>query len=670
MVVSAADFNEWDLRKIPAQKRRRGNPKKKNNKWQYKDIITAFDIETTRLEDIEQSIMYIWQWQFGPDITVIGRTWEDFTDLCQRIKPHMQGQRLLVFVHNLSYEFQFLRGIYSFTKDEVFAVKPRKILKCEMYDYIEFRCSYLHSNMSLEEYLKKMGVQHKKLAMDYDIKRYPWTELTEPDLDYCIHDVQGLVEALQVDLDLEHDNFYTFPLTSTGYVRRDAKQAMRKVSHTYVSSLLPNLHIYTMLREAFRGGNTHANRHYAGRIVKDVKSADRSSSYPDVQVNCEMPVSRFYEAGPMDFDSVLDLINRRHKAVLLRMAVYNLRLKDPHWGCPYVPKSKVRYGKGLRLDNGRILSADYFEITVTDIDLEIMLDEYDFEAVPLDVAHARYGKLPQALLDVTINYYKHKTELKGVTGQEVFYTKEKNKLNSIYGMSAQDPVKDKCLFVDLEAADTGGYKDEGRPAAELLEESNRHAFLSYAWGVWVTAWARLRLEEGIKKAANQPWGDGFVYCDTDSVKYVGNIDWTDYNEDRKRDSIQSGAWAVDPEGIMHYMGVYETEKTADRFVTWGAKKYLCDYGGTLKATIAGVNKAEAGAELARHGGMGAFQPGFVFKDAGGTEAIYNDHPQLPALEIDGHSLQITSNVVIRPDLYTLGIFGDYERLLGYNILQF
>lgn len=666
MIVSAAEFNEWDLRQIPAQKRQPGNPGRKNSKWQYKDIITAFDIETTRIPDIEQSVMYVWQWQFGDDITVVGRSWDEFIGLCMRIRPHMQGQRLLVFVHNLSYEFQFLRGVYAFGPDDVFAVKPRKILKCEMFGFIEMRCSYLHSNMSLDEYLQKMGVVHRKLTMDYDKPRFPWTELTSDELAYCVNDVQGLVEALKIDMQLEGDNFYTFPLTSTGYVRRDAKEAMRRVSPTYIPGLLPDLHIYTMLREAFRGGNTHANRYYAGKVVKDVHSADRSSSYPDVQVNCEFPVSRFFEAGAFSFDEVLDLINRRHKAVLMRVAIYDLRLKDETWGCPYIPKSKTRYGKGLRVDNGRVLSADYLEITITDIDLEIMLSEYEFDAVPLDVAHARYGKLPPALVEVTKRYYRNKTELKGVPGQEVFYTKEKNKLNSIYGMSAQDPVKDRILFKDLDAADQGGYVQEGKDPAELLEENNKHAFLSYAWGVWVTAWARLRLEEGIRLASSQPWGDGFVYCDTDSVKYVGDVDWSAYNADRERDSRASGAYATDPKGVTHYMGVYEVEDTADKFVTWGAKKYLCDYGGKLKATIAGVNKSMAGAELARHGGVDAFKPGFIFRDAGGTEAIYNDYPQVGEYVVDGHRLEITANVVLRPDFYTLGLAGDYERLLRYS----
>ena len=42
--------------------------------------------------------------------------------------------KVVIFVHNLSFEFQFLRGIYHFDNEEVFAVESRKVLKCEMFE--------------------------------------------------------------------------------------------------------------------------------------------------------------------------------------------------------------------------------------------------------------------------------------------------------------------------------------------------------------------------------------------------------------------------------------------------------------------------------------------------------------------------------------------------------
>ena len=169
-IVSPGDFPfEW-FRKIKIQKRRKGNPVTKS-RVKYLDIVTAFDIETTALDDIEQSIMYIWQWQFGTEYTVIGRTWEEFNKfknrLCATCLP--EGVSLVVYVHNLSYEFQFLRGIYHFELEEVFAIKSRRVLKCTMQEKrLEFRCSYIHSNMSLAEYTKKMGADHVKLSGEQD----------------------------------------------------------------------------------------------------------------------------------------------------------------------------------------------------------------------------------------------------------------------------------------------------------------------------------------------------------------------------------------------------------------------------------------------------------------------------------------------------------------------
>lgn len=646
---------EW-LKNIKVQTRSAGNPGT-TKKVKYKDIITAFDIETTRIQEIEQSVMYIWQWQFGIEYTVIGRTWEQFTMLCERIAQAMkESEFLCVFVHNLSYEFQFLRGIYKFEPEEVFALDSRKVLKTTMFEHIEMRCSYIHSNMGLDEYTHKMGAAHAKTKdLDYSISRYAWTELTPLELQYCVHDVLGLVEAITIEMNHDGDNLYTFPLTSTGYVRRDAKQAMRQVSHTFVRNQLPEYKTYQMCRESFRGGNTHANRHYAGYILHNVKSADRSSSYPDVLCNCEFPVTAFFHAGGITYSELLELINIRKKAVLMRVSMSNVRLRDPFWGAPYLSKDKCRNQHNALYDNGRILSADYLETTITDIDFKIILAEYDFDDfVPFDVAHARYGILPPALLDIIIKYYETKTGLKNVEGQDLYYMKSKNKINAIYGMMAQDPVKQTIDFIEDDF-----IKREDLPE-ELLTTHNKKAFLCYQWGVWTTAWSRYRLEEGIRLAE-----DGFVYCDTDSVKHLGDIDWTEYNNERIQDSKRTGAYAKDPKGITYYMGVFESEGQYYEFSTLGAKKYC--YRETpeseLKVTIAGVTKKKGGKELEKAGGIEAFKAGFIFYEAGGTEAIYNDTPEITKYTVEGREIDITANVVLRPSTYTLGIAAEYERLL-------
>lgn len=440
MVVNCAEFHpDQYFQTVGLLKNRRGNPSGK--KRHYMALTTAFDIETTLLEN-NQTIMYIWQWQFGEDYTVIGRTWDEFLQLQHDVKECLPEDRwLVVYVHNLSYEFQFLKGVYAFQSSEVFALDSRKILKCDMWGCFEFRCSYRLSNMNLKDFTKKMDVKHKKLSgeeFNYSQKRYPWTQLTDKELEYCTNDVLGLVEAINRKMEIDGDNLQTIPLTSTGYVRRDAKRAMRsgKTHHNFVHSILPDWEQYKVLRQAFRGGNTHANRYYSGDIIENVHSADESSAYPYVLCNCEFPMTAFIPIDKSDLNPeyITRCMSIRHKALLLVVAIKNLSLRNPFWGCPYISKDKCRNVRKASEteDNGRILSAEYLEISITDIDLRIILDEYKGEIIFLKGWYSSYKKLPEEFVQQVIKYYKDKTELKGVSGQEVYYDKAKALLNALY----------------------------------------------------------------------------------------------------------------------------------------------------------------------------------------------------------------------------------------------
>ncbi len=660
-IITAQEFPFAKFAAIEPQTRKRGNQKKRTgNDVKYKNILTAFDIETTRIPEIDQSVMYVWQWAFGPELVVMGRTWEELGEFVQKLGQVMKNdERLIVWVHNLSYEFQFIRNVHEWKDGDVMAVKSRKVLR-SVWDFLEFRCSYIHSNMSLEVYTDKMDAEHKKLtekemqklglpAFDYDKPRFSWTPLEDYEKRYCVNDVVGLVEALAIEMKDDGDNLYTVPLTSTGYVRRDAKAAVNgsRLCAKIMKEQLPDYEVYKLLREAFRGGNTHANRFFVGEILENVHSADRSSSYPDVQCNDRFPMGVFQRVKDCSIEHIMSLITKRHKAVLLRLAMLDdIRLQDPKWPVPYIPTDKCRNLSGEVVDNGRVLSADYLEITVTDVDLLIIMSEYTCgRYVVLDAYQTYYGKMPDELRKVTIDYYKKKTALKDVKGQEIQYTKSKNKLNSIFGMSAQDPVKPEFHYDasrDAEGKDIF-YQNDDNPE-ELLEMFNKHAFLAYQHGVWITAWARYRLEEGIRMA-----GHNFVYCDTDSVKYLGEIDWRRYNSIREAASRDSGAFATDPAGHTHYMGVYEFEGTYDEFITWGAKIYAVKEDGKVKVTIAGVNKKKGGEELEKAGGLEALKPGFVFREAGGLESVYNDG--WTEYTVEGRTIKIGPNICLRPSTY-------------------
>lgn len=705
-------YGEYDLKQmlqsVPVIRRGRGNPKSRRAGWQYKNLISAFDIETSLIKigshnagtdraphmiDDYVSIMYIWQFQFGMDVTIIGRTWDQFSDLIDVIEDALTPEeRLLVFVHNLSYEWQFLRDqkILGSRLDEesVFCVKSRtpvKFVCCS--DKVEFRCSYLQTNMSLDEFTSKMEVEHQKLSgeeFDYSKIRYPWTPLSDRELAYCVNDVQGLVEAIHKELLIDHDTLYSLPLTSTGYVRRDIKKAIRTMPGDYIRNQLPDYSTYRMLREAFRGGNTHASRFYSDkRIDADITCLDISSSYPNVLINQRFPVTAFreIERSCLTIDHVIKLV-KKGRAVLARIAMYDIELRNPFWPVPYLSRDKCRNIVDPDYDNGRILRARYLETTVTDVDLQILLEEYDADIEILDAMFAAYGYLPEPIREVIRDYYRRKTGLKNVEGQEIYYNKAKALLNAIFGMMAQNPVRLEEAYIHAEYQTGIHYKDEAGGRAWLSEElallegkdileiahgeNIEKSTMPYQWGVWTTAWARRSLEYMIQIA-----GDRFLYCDTDSCYYFGESDFTSYNRERMADSEHNGAYAADIYGEVHYMGVLEIDKQMSSFLTMGAKKYAYIDRHGLHITIAGVSKSKGAEELteyaAAHGlrdGLDAMRENFVFRDAGGTESVYNDEP-LEELLVDGKSIYVPSNVAIKPSSYKIGLGTDYKELLTF-----
>lgn len=657
-------ISEFDFTSIQTLKAPRGNPRGRRKNL-YKDVIVTFDIETTRLPDIDQSFMYIWQMCIG-DNTIVGRTWEEFKLLLSTWKSNLlDNEKVVIFVHNLSYEFQFLAGIYLFDPESVFLIDSRKVLKATMYEHFEFRCSYLHSNMSLAQYTTKMGVKHGKLSgkkFDYSKIRTPVTELSEYEMRYCLDDVLGLKEAIEKEMELDNDTLYTFPLTSTGYVRREVKKAMRGYSYEALKNMQPDLQLYELLHDAFRGGNTHANRYYAGMILNNVHSTDRSSSYPDVMCNERFPMSPFKlinKGKKVDSEKIMELI-AEDQALVMRVRIIGLDLIDPYWGAPYLAINKCSYVGAVK-DNGRILKADAVETAITDVDLGIILSEYSFDAIEYwSVYSSKYGKLPRCFIDCIEHYYKNKTELKGVEGQEVYYDKSKALLNSLYGLCVQRILREPIIFDGHEYTSDPEFDKE-----KAFKKATANPFNSYAWGVWITALSRLRLEEGLRMVHESPRAY-FIYTDTDSIKYQGDLDLTAYNNKRIMDSKRSGAWAIDPKGKTHYMGVFEDEGTYSEFITYGAKKYAYVKNGEIGVTISGVNKEAGAKEIKKKGGLSALVEGFTFTEAGGTEAKYNDDPLsdgIDTVNIDGLDIKITRNLCIKESTYTLGLTADYKRVL-------
>lgn len=646
-IIRVDEFDPSIIDDMPVQPK--GNKKRGGSRLYLADPIT-FDIECSSLTESELSFMYIWQMQITDDLTVIGRTWDEFRDMYDIINEHVgNGHMIVCYVHNLSYEWQYLKDVIPI--DDVFALDDRKVLKF-MSGRIEFRCSYLHSNMSLSKFLKSMNVPDQKTELDYSVIRYPWTILTDEEIRYCVNDVKGLREALIIEMQRDGDDLYTIPLTSTGYVRRDAKDALKGYQR-YIKKMLPDREIFDMLRAAFRGGNTHANRYNADRVIRatdeyPINSYDISSSYPSVLMSEKYPT--IFVPGDIDY---LYLYIQHGKACLMTIRLFDVRLKDESFPVPYIPEAKCNYVIDPILDNGRIIRASALEMTITEVDLSIIEEEYifEYEIVKLFVAPKR--PLPERFKDLLMNIYRQKTALKGA-GDEYAYQKIKNKFNSFYGMCVQNPCKQTMIFRNGVL-----IPDESKTEDDMIADYKNKGWLPYQWGVWCTAYARRKLEDGIMAVDN----DGFLYCDTDSVKMVGDYE---FEFDLLNTMYQYDKWsAVDKNNRIHYLGIFEkdNDKPIRAFCTLGAKKYVYEDDDGLHITISGVDKRIGAEEL---GSIENFRDGFIFTKAGGVEAIYNDYRnERKYITVEGRRIRITSNVYLKPSTYTLSLDFEYKRLINY-----
>ena len=673
------------LPKVPKAKK----PSNKAN--YYVNVQNAFDIETTRLdlskdpnEHDYHAFMYIWQWQLG-EHTIIGRSWDGFECLVSMLANSLyeisedeglpEVPHLVCWIHNAAHEFAFLSGIYPFKPEEGFYREVRKPIYFEMYRCIEFRCSYLQTNMSLKKLTKQYDVQEKLSGQkfDYEKIRFPWTELSDYELQYCITDVQSLVEVMRIRMEKDGDNLQTIPLTSTGYVRRDVRNALKPL-YLQIRDILPDEDQYRLLRRAFRGGNTHANKAHANKILKDVYSYDMASCYPAQQLTKQYPMSKFRW---LDDRLTLDRIIRFLKLNYAVVGLYeftNLRLKDKKTAIPYLslsrtesfdfeyPDDKKKRKESYGIDNGRILYAKFSRMALTEIDLEIVLQQYDYDEIAVKSAMvAQKGFLPEEYKEVIRKYYHNKTYLKGTLDpdEQYLYQKDKEKLNAIYGMSAQDPI-----HADVEYDDgvwtVSGYD---RPKEEI-EKTLIKAKFPYQWGVYTTAYARQALQEGIDLA-----GTNMVYCDTDSIKTLGPVDVERINKKRRQLAKIYGGVEADRKGVDHYIGIFEYEGKYDRFVTCGAKRYAYEQDGHMNITVAGVTKQineETGIPFAVEelGSLENFREGMKWEKAGGVAAVYNDFDDFMYTDPEsGKQLHIGKNVALVPSTYEMTFTKDYKKLL-------
>lgn len=656
----------------------------RNHIAETREILT-FDIETSSIWNINGRIVsyedcysekqynnaeskaFCYIWQFGINDTVyFGRYLSELPKFLKRIKKACHGLSPIIWIHNLSYEFQFIREyLEEIAPITVFARSVRKPIKFD-WDIFEFRCTYMLTRKSLETWGKELGCDKMVGDLDYHILRTPKTPLTTTEMGYCKRDCIVVYHGVR-DFLKTYEYQHAIPLTQTGRVRRVVK-SFTKNDYKYlrqITRMQPStVNEYKLLRSAFMGGSTGACYLNAGKVLRHVGSFDLSSDYPSQIVRQKYPMRKFREV------SVKKKANFEKYAYIFVLKMENVQAKS---NARYLPSSKCIALKGAKYDNGKIISAKSCLFICTEQDYMILHDCYKFDEEIIKLYQSKKQYLPTYFVAYVLDLYENKTKLKGVAGAEDLYKESKEFINALYGMMVTD-------FVQSEIVYDHGWETVTPNIQESLDECHEEFYknyLPYQWGVWVTAYARRTLWTALLHIDKN--GDN-VYYDTDSCKQLNKQKYVDYFNSFNLRIISDTRKALqyhqislekmcplDKKGKRHFIGIWERERTYSEFVTQGAKRYAYQYAdGEIHCTVSGVPKNNAIALK----DLKDFKDGFVFprdlkKD--GVEISkklvqYVDNSDWSPV-LDGITIDNKNSIVMRPTTYEMGLLGDYKKLI-------
>lgn len=572
----------------------------KKKKESYYNVACVFDIETSSFYINEEKNACMYCWVFGINGKCVrGRTWEDFMKLITTLRHRYKldlTRRLIIYVHNLAYEFQWIRNLFQWEK--IFSIEQRRPLYALTKDGIEFRCSYMLSGYSLESVgnnLTKYKVNKMVGDLDYDLIRHSTTPLTDKEWGYVMND--GLVVMSYIQEEIERMGDITkIPLTKTGYVRLYCRESCLKDSNRVqynklMSRLTLSLNEYEELKRVYSGGFTHANNKYVNKTMSKVASFDFTSSYPTVMISEKYPMTKPRKVEIKNKEQFLKMLDNYCCMFDIQFKDITSKVDFEH----YISRSKCDYIDGYVLDNGRVVKASILSTSLTELDFKIIEKMYDWKSMKIANFYImEKAYLPKELISVILKLYENKTTLKGVEDKVVEYMISKCMLNSIYGMCVTDICRDEFLY-------DGDWKTIECSKESLLKEYNysKSRFLYYAWGVWVTAYARYNLFTGILECK-----DDYIYSDTDSIKILNYENHSQYFKEYNDNILKKLSNClkyynipikrVKPKtikGVEKPLGVWDFEGVYDYFKTLGAKRYMYIQDNEPHITISGVKKS-------------------------------------------------------------------------------
>lgn len=656
----------------------------------FSDAIIMCDTETSKerpnIKDKKGKYIpvenYVVAWSiairaYGHNIvTLYGNKPSEMCDCLGLIRDNIKAKNMIIYWHNMAYDWIFMRKFLM--RDLGF---PDKQLNVRSHYPILFawndagiimKDSLILSQRSLEKWAKDLQVEHQKAkgSWDYDKVRTQSEKFTADEILYIQNDVLAGVECIEKTMELLNKELYLLPYTATGIPREDIRKiAQVNKGHDLFKKLQSPFNVYRMLDEyIFHGGYVHGNRHLLNVTLtkeilgSDIEGEDFASSYPFHCLVYPYPASEFIPIKNCTVDEILAKSDKF--CFIFKLVMVRPRLKDYEFPMPVLQFSKAVKVINNICDNGRLLGADYCEIYLTEIDLEVINSLYEWDvAICTEVHYAEKKLLPKWFRDYIFGLFTAKCKLKGV--DDISYTLSKYKLNAAaFGMSVQKYIKPEILE-DFESGkcEPSDWTLEQQEAAYEKHINKRSSVLNFATGVYITAYSMRSLFR--LGSCCETW----IYSDTDSVYGAG---WDQkklkaYNDNCKELLKKAGYGPVIVKEREFWLGVAEHDELKDTYTEFrvqGAKRYAgrCKADNKIHITVAGVPKC--GADQLNDN-MDNFHPGFIFK---GEQTGKKTHSYILKEEIEiKNGIEYGDSIDLTPCDYELdGVIDipDWEDLLS------
>lgn len=552
-----------------------------------------------------------------------------------------------VFVHNLAFDASFLishQDVYT-----MFASSAHKPYYYITMNGVRYKDTAVLTQKKLEQLgkeLTKFDVHKMVGDFDYNKIRNGHTPFNKKERGYVVNDT--LVLAAYIAEELETYKYVCYmPLTMTGIVRAFARSAMNgdlktykefdrvgvlpkdsklhkllnlnkmtREETTYASNLAKEmagnsgrslkltLGKYQEMERAYTGGFTHSNPYRTTKINRNVQSWDFTSSYPTRMVSEKYVINDGYRVPVDDLEDKLKRAEKDNKLYMFDVSFSKIESNvDFDY---YLSVSKCECDKDNLIEsNGRVVCATDVKTTMLSTDWETFSKVYDMSGTKFsNVWCFDLGYLPLGLVMSTLYFYKQKTKLKGIVGEEKNYRRSKARLNSLYGMCCLSVLRTISSYSNEKGWED--YKTDDM-SKEMLEKkideynNSKSRFLYYMWGVQISSYSRRELWRGILECGND-----YVYSDTDSIKVINADKHKKFIDEYNAEIVDKInacldyyhldhelACPVDIKGNEHQLGVWDpNDGFYSYFKTLGAKRYIdiSKSNNVFEITIAGLSK--------------------------------------------------------------------------------